>query len=155
MSSLMPIQEPVTGQENLVDLSQPIQALAQFYHAFNTRDLTLMETNWDNSDEASMDNPLGGIKRGWPEIRQVYERIFSGRATVWVEFYDYTLHRVGDIFWVVGRERGQLEVDGRTLDLTIRTSRLFRRSSEHWRQIHHHGSRESPALLDAYQQAVK
>jgi hypothetical protein len=136
-------------------LNQPVQALAQFYHAFNTRDLTLMEMNWDNSDEASMDNPLGGITRGWLEIRQVYDRIFSSLATVWVEFYDYTLHSAGDVFWVFGRERGQLKIDGRTLDLAIRTSRLFRRSSEHWLQIHHQGSMESPALLDAYQQAVK
>jgi ketosteroid isomerase-like protein len=114
-----------------------------------------MEANWDNSEEASMDNPLGGIKRGWPEIRQVYERIFTGQATVRVEFHDYTLHEAGEVFWVVGRERGRLEQDGRTLDLAIRTSRLFRRSAGGWRQVHHHGSMDDPALLDAYQRAVK
>ncbi len=154
MSSLTPIQEPVTGREDLGDLSQPIQALAQFYRAINAGDLSLMEANWENSDEASMDNPLGGIKRGWPEIRQVYDRIFSGRANVRVEFHDYTLHTTGDVFWAVGRERGSLEMDGRTLELAIRTSRLYRRSAGRWRQVHHHGSIESPGLLDAYQQAL-
>jgi hypothetical protein len=37
--------------------------LAEFYRAFNTRDLALMERNWISSDEASMDNPLGGSTR--------------------------------------------------------------------------------------------
>ncbi len=156
MSGVTPIQEPMTGREDLGDLSQPAQALAQFYRAFNARDLTLVEANWDNSEEASMDNPLGGIKRGWPEIRQVYEKIFGGHATVRVEFHDYTLHVMGDVFWAVGRERGRLEAGGgRTLDLAIRTTRLFRRSGGQWRQVHHHGSIESPSLLAAYQQAVK
>ena len=36
---MKPIQEPITGNEELGDLSQPPQALAQFYRAFNTRDL--------------------------------------------------------------------------------------------------------------------
>ena len=154
-SGVAPIQEPVTGREDLGDLSRPIQALAQFYKAFNARDLALMESNWDPSEEASMDNPLGGIRRGWPAIRPVYERIFGGSATVRVEIHDYTLHVQGDVFWAVGRERGVLETDGgRRLDLAIRTTRLFRRAGGRWRQVHHHGSMEDPGLLDAYQRAV-
>src|SRR5690349_18190034 len=88
------------------DASTPIGALNEFYRAFNRRDLALMKQNWEQSEEAAMDNPLGGIKRGWSEIGPVYERIFSGEATVRVEFFDYTLHQTGDVFWAVGRERG-------------------------------------------------
>lgn len=32
----------------------------------------------------------------------------------------------------------------------IRTSRLYRRIDGAWRQVHHHGSFEDPALLAAY-----
>ena len=32
--SVAPIKEPITGNEDLGDLSQPRQALAQFYRAF-------------------------------------------------------------------------------------------------------------------------
>ena len=42
-----------------------------------------------DSAEIVMDNPLGGIKRGWHEVRSVYERLFSGPARVLVEFHDY------------------------------------------------------------------
>ena len=76
MSTTAPVQNAITGNEPQNDLSQPLQALAQFYRALNGRDLGLMEQNWDNSKHAAMDNPLGGIKRGWAEIKSVYERLF-------------------------------------------------------------------------------
>lgn len=43
--------------------------------------------NWDQTPEIAMDNPLGGIKRGWDEIRAVYDRIFNGPAKVYLERY--------------------------------------------------------------------
>ena len=114
-----------------------------------------MAENWADSEAVAMDNPLGGIKRGWPEVRAVYERIFQGRARVEVEFYDYTLHIIGDMFYAVGRERGRLEAPTAKLDLTIRTTRVFERVDGRWRQVHHHGSIDDPELLSAYQQAVR
>ncbi len=149
-----PVQDPVTGEEKQDDLTQPIQALAQFYRAFNSRDLSLMEENWDPSEEAAMDNPLGGIKRSWTEIRPVYEKLFDGPARVYVEFYDYTLHQAGDVFYAVGRERGWFEKGEARLKLKIRTSRVFKRVGKKWRQVHHHGSIEDPELLKKYQALV-
>lgn len=150
----VPIQEPVTGREELQDLNEPRQALAQFYRALNGRDLALMKVHWDSSSEATMDNPLGGIKRGWPEILQTYERLFNTPGSYSFEFWDYTLHQNGDVFWVVGRERGRLTRDDDTLELAIRTTRLFRRTGGRWRQIHHHGSIDDPQMLARYLDAV-
>ena len=150
-----PIQQAVTGNEFLGDQADPLQALAMFYRAFHQRDLALMEQNWDSTDEAALDNPLGGIKRGWREIRTVYERIFSSDARVEVEFYDYTMHGSGDIFFVVGRERGTLVSPKGRLDLSIRTSRIFRRAADgRWRQLHHHGSFDDPSFLSKYQEMI-
>jgi ketosteroid isomerase-like protein len=145
MSAVVPVQQPITGKEHSGDLTQPAGALVHFYQAFNARDLEAMAANWEDSPEVTMDNPLGGIKRGWPEIR----------ATVGVEFHDYTLHQADDVFWAIGRERGRLEADGRSLELAIRTSRVYRRSGAVWRQVHHHGSIEDPGLLQRYQDAVR
>jgi len=153
-ASHAPIQQPVTGREDLGDLSRPEQALARFYRALNSRDFALMEQNWDSSDAAAMDNPLGGISRGWSEIRQIYQRLFPTPATYSFELWDYTLHRIGEVFWVVGRERGRLDSDAATLELAIRTSRLFHRVDGRWRQIHHHGSIDDPDMLARYQAAV-
>ena len=150
-----PIQKPITGAEVQDELSRPEQALAQFYRAFNSRDIELLKRNWLQSDEAAMDNPLGGIKRGWQEIEKVYQSVFTGSAKVIVEFFDYTMHANGDFFYVVGRERGELRtVDGTRLELKIRTTRLFKSVDRLWKQVHHHGSIDDPDLLEKYQSLV-
>jgi ketosteroid isomerase-like protein len=149
-----PVDEPITGREGCRDRRDPHAALAHFYHAFNERDLAAMGDNWNRSPDIAMSNPLGGIRRGWVEIRQVYERLFAGPARVYVEFHDYTLHGTPDMFHAVGRERGHFECAGERLVLAIRTSRVFRHVEGVWRQVHHHGSIDDPELLARYQRAV-
>ena len=151
---MQPVQEPITGQEDQGDSSSPFHALVQFYRAFNTRNIVDMAESWAQSDEIAMDNPLGGIKRGWADIRQVYERLFNGLASVYVEFYDYTIHEAGEMFYAVGRERGYFRLGGSEIKLAIRTSRVFRKMKGRWRQVHHHGSIDDLQLLERYQSAV-
>ncbi len=154
------IQTPITGciTQNAKPSSVDIkiyEALNQFYTAFNGRDFELMQKNWLRSEEIAMDNPLGGIVRGWDEIKSIYKQIFSGKAVVYVEFYDYTIMKLDGGFCAVGRERGTLEIDGKKLDLAIRTSRVYKIVDGNYRQIHHHGSIENPVLLDQYQKILK
>lgn len=152
---MQPIHTSITGDEDQANLSLPYQALVQFYYAFNHRDITAMADNWAQSDDAAMDNPLGGIKRGWPEIKVVYEKIFSGGACAEVEFYDYTLHECADIFYADGRERGHLRIESTfELKFEIRTSRIFRHMNRRWRQVHHHGSIDDAKLLADDQAAI-
>jgi len=153
MSALLPAA--IDGNETGLDPASPLAALNAFYRAFNNCDIEAMARNWHDDAGASMSNPLGGIARGWPAIRAVYQRIFEGRARVRVAFHDYTLHEAGDMFYTVGRERGTLERADLLLEPAIRTSRLFRRIDGAWRQVHHHGSFDDPALLAAYQEAVR
>jgi len=153
-SSLHPVQTAVTGSEPLGARINPLEALAEFYCALNNRDMPLMETQWGASPEAEMDNPLGGIRRGWSEIRAGYEKLFASPGEYRFEFWDYTLHRHGEVFWVVGRERGWVQTATGRLDLAIRTSRVFRWNGKRWHQAHHHGSIESPEMLTAYLTAV-
>lgn len=148
------ISTPVTGAERCALCGEAYSALAQFYRAFNTRDLALMQENWHQGHDIAMDNPLGGIKRGWSEIGPVYQKLFSGPARVYVEFHDYSLHEADGMFYAVGRERGHFTREGVSISLAIRTSRIFRRIENAWRQVHHHGSIDDPALLQRYQQAV-
>lgn len=114
-----------------------------------------MSSSWAQGEDIVMDNPLGGIKRGWNEIRAVYESIFTGSARVYVEFYDYTIHEEGNMFYAVGRERGELRVGETVLNLAIRTTRVFKLTNNRWRQVHHHGSIDDPDMLRRYQRAVK
>lgn len=136
-------------------LAAPVRALSEFYDAFNNRDLEKMSENWAQTGETAMDNPLGGIKRGWEEIRAVYERIFNGSAQVYVEFYDYTLHETAELFYAAGRERGEFHAGATVIKLAIRTTRIYKKTGGQWRQVHHHGSIDDPELLARYQKAVR
>jgi ketosteroid isomerase-like protein len=149
-----PEQVPVTGREQKKQLAPQMKALSDFYQALNSRDIELMARNWAPTTDAVMDNPVGGIMRGWETIRAVYERVFSSPGEYWFEFYDYSYHDAGEIFYVVGRERGEYRAGEAVLSMAIRTSRVFRRIDGEWRQVHHHGSIDDPELLAAYQRAV-
>ncbi len=144
----------ITGTEQALEGS-PEAALIEFYRAFNGSDFTLMQQNWLPSPGASMSNPLGGIKRGWEEIRSVYRSIFEGPAEVYVEYYDFQLFRGERFFQAVGRERGFFRLGKKELPLRIRTSRSYVWDGERYRQLHHHGSIEDAQLLQAYQDAVR
>jgi hypothetical protein len=152
---IRPIQTPITGSEDLGDLSQPEQALAQFYRAFNTRDLKMIDENFAHLDEVAIDNPLGGIRRGADEPHKMYEVVFKSPPDVHVEFWDYTIHRAGEVFWAVGRERGTYRDGDIIKNLSVRTTRIFQLVDGHWRQMHHHGSIDDAKLLGEYQTTVR
>ena len=152
---MVPEQKPVTGQEEKRGLTASRLALSEFYDAFNSRNMEKMSQNWAQTGDIAKDNPLGGIKRGWEEIKAVYQRIFSGPARVYVEFYDYTIHETGEMFYAVGRERGEFRIGDAVIPLAIRTTRIYRLMDGRWQQVHHHGSIEDPALLGRYQAAVR
>lgn len=135
------------------EVTTPAGALTEFYRAFNSRDLALMRLNW-HPEECVLNNPLGGIRRGWSEIESFYTRLFCGPARVEVVFFDYTLHESAEMFVAAGRERGHFERGDIHIELAIRTSRIFRKVAGRWRQIHHHGSIEDAALLTNYKAAV-
>jgi hypothetical protein len=73
----------VTGAETLAGDSGPLDALIGFYHAFNARDLRGLAANWMDGDTPSMDNPIGGIRRGWPAIREVMGSCSMDRPLFW------------------------------------------------------------------------
>ncbi|HEX3627856.1 MAG TPA: nuclear transport factor 2 family protein [Verrucomicrobiae bacterium] len=146
--------KPINGGESNIDPTTPSGALIEFYRAYNNHDLALMEKNWLAGSDSSMNNPLGGIRHGWPEIRELYARIFASPASVRVEFYDYRIYQCEMAFLAVGRERGLSHSPKTTLALQSRTSRFFVLADGRWRQFHHHGSIDDPKLLGLYQAAV-
>jgi ketosteroid isomerase-like protein len=150
----MIFSKAITGEQTVFERGSPQSVLADFYHAFNTRNLEAMADNWLHTEEVSMSNPLGGVRRGWDDISAVYKRIFEVRAEVYVEFYDYSIHESEAFFCAVGRERGYFKNAEEKLDLAIRTSRIYQKQEGCWRQLHHHGSIEQAELLKAYQTRV-
>ncbi len=152
---MKPNPEPITGWESNADGTTPYRAVCEFYRAFNSRDLALLARNWAHSDEAVMDDPMAGIRRGWPAIREVYERLLEGPALVRAELFDYTIHEAADLAYFVGCERGYIRARGGEIPLAIRTTRLFGRMDGRWRQVHCHGSIDDARLLTRYHASLQ
>ena len=146
---------PINGMENLENATPEFAALVDFYKAFNSQNMELMQNNWLQTEDASMSNPLGGVKRGWQEIQKVYEKIFYGNGKVYVEYYDFSIHQTENQFLAVGKERGTLTINNETISLAIRTTRVYQLHENRWQQLHHHGSMDDPVLLKQYQTLVK
>lgn len=128
-----------------------------FYYAFNQRDMEVFAHVWANHELIQLNNPLGGILRGYEPISKIYRNIFTGNARVWVELSDIVEFQSDAMVVFAGRETGEFAKAGKTVALSIRTSRVVRWFGDDtgWKQIHHHGSIDDPQLLADYQQAVQ
>jgi len=144
----------ITGNEARSGDGSALDALIEFYRAFNTGDLNALATNWEQGDVPSMDNPMGGIRRGWQSISEGYLKLFRGPATVQVTFHDFTSQGGDDWHLFVGREKGTCITPDASMDVRFRTTRWFTRRGGTWRQLHHHGSIEEPGMLAAYQKII-
>ena len=75
---------PITGAEVQAGNGSGFKAVVKFHRAFNSRALSAMQDNWLNADEIAMDNPLGGIRRGWTESAACTNACLAGqRGSTW------------------------------------------------------------------------
>ncbi len=131
--------------------------LETFYYAFNHRDMNTFSQVWAAHEFIQLNNPLGGILRGYEPIAALYQRILAGPAKVWVELGDIVEFQAEDMVVFAGRERGEFSKGSTMLSLAIRTTRVVQWLGVDvgWRQTHHHGSIDDPQLLTEYQRAVR
>ncbi len=132
-----------------------LATLETFYFAFNNADLDVFRQIWISDDLVRLNNPLGGILEGIEAITKLYDGIFNGPANVWVEFYDIVAYEFDDAVVFAGRERGEFAMNGVTVPLDIRTTRVLHRCEDRWGQVHHHGSITDTDQLTAYRNAVQ
>lgn len=112
---------------------------------------------WANHELIQLNNPLGGILRGYDPIANLYRGIFAGEARVWVELEDIVEFQTDAMVVFAGRETGEFTKGGKTIALSIRTSRIVQwfGAETGWKQSHHHGSIDDSSLLAEYQRAVR
>ena len=153
-NAFAPSNRIINGYGDTLNLSGPELAIYRFYKAFNEKDITTMAKVWANTEDITAENPAGGIRRGWSDLKWVYDKVLGSPAKVRAEFYDYTIHEAGDVFWSVGRERVFLNLSGEDTTLNVRITRIFRMIDGIWRLVHLHGSFEDSNMMLRYQQAT-
>ncbi len=128
-----------------------------FYYAFNQRDMDVFADVWAEHELIQLNNPLGGILRGYEPISELYRGIFNGSAQVWVELHDIVEFRSEGMVVFAGREKGEFTKGEVSIPLSIRTSRIVQwmGAGIGWKQVHHHGSIDDVWLMAEYQQVVR
>lgn len=128
-----------------------------FYYAFNQRDMAVFAQVWANHELIQLNNPLGGILRGYEPIANLYRGIFTGSASVWVALADIVEFQSDAMVVFAGRETGEFTKGDKTVALSIRTSRVVQwlGADIGWKQTHHHGSIDDAMLLAEYQRVVR
>ena len=147
--------ENLVGTINLKNYQGAVSALETFYYSFNNKDMEIFKKIWVQNDLIQLNNPLGGIVRGITTISDLYSKIFTSKADVWVEFSDIVSYQLNECVVFAGREKGSFSNEKDTVELAIRTTRIFAYIDGNWGQIHHHGSIDDPELLRKYQAAVR
>jgi hypothetical protein len=128
--------------------------LIEFYKAFNARELDGLAESWEQGDAPSMDNPMGGIRRGWRSISEGYSKLFGGPAIVQMTFHDFTSQAAAIGICSLVVKGGACTTPDAKMGVRFRTTRWFTRRGGMWRKLNHHGSIDEPGLLAAYQKAI-
>ncbi len=144
-------------ETNLKSFEGALACLETFYYSFNNKDVNIFKKIWYKNNLIQLNNPLGGIVRGIEPIINIYDKIFNGQASVWVEFTDIVYYETTEMIVFAGTEIGESKTKDETIQLKIRTTRIFGYSEEDksWFQLHHHGSIDNADLLKQYQKEVK
>ncbi|HEY8097936.1 MAG TPA: nuclear transport factor 2 family protein [Methylobacter sp.] len=155
MAAILPIR--LMGFVNPESIEGARMLMESFYFAFNHRNMEVFSAVWANHELIQLNNPLGGILRGYEAIAALYEQVFTGAASVWVELSDIVEFQTENMVVFAGRESGEFTKNNQTLPLSIRTSRVIQWFGPEtgWKQVHHHGSIDDPELLHLYQQEVR
>jgi SnoaL-like domain len=148
---LTQILKIITGRESDASTTEALGALAEYYRAFNGRNMELLELNWIDSDEASISGPLGGQQRGWKSISRVYDELFRLKAKPNIELHEITIQENGVTFLCVGRELIRFQRGEIVFEVSARSSRWFTHSYGRWRQVHYHGSIDNADQLHEFQ----
>jgi hypothetical protein len=97
----MSLPAEISGNESPAGDGSALDALIDFYRSFNASDLNALAGNWADGEAPSMDNPIGGIRRGWPAIREGYVWTAPGLARTF--FTLQHIGRCGHVFGLLAR----------------------------------------------------
>lgn len=132
----------IDGREQ-IPLSAEYKVLSDYYNALNNANINKMKENWSKEMPVVFTSPLGGIIRSYDHVISAHDELFNAPIQIDVEYYDIEINYFDNGFASVGRERGVMIINGESIEVGFRTSRLFVKEADGYKQVHHHGSFEN------------
>ena len=116
------------------------KANESFYSAFESLDIKKMESAWARDADVQCGHPGWRILRGWNPVMESWRRIFENTPIIRFMLTDLLIEVRGELAWVTLYENLNSSLEGQNVAATILTTNIFRKGSDGWRMIHHHGS---------------
>jgi ketosteroid isomerase-like protein len=112
-----------------------------FYAALNDilgSDVEPMLELWSHADDVTYMSPFGELLVGWEPIRSSWQSQADqhlGGSVKGEELHHFVSDTLG---FVVGFERGSVEIDGAETPVDIRATSMYRVENGRWAMIGHH-----------------
>ncbi|MEP9361320.1 nuclear transport factor 2 family protein [Nocardioides sp. CN2-186] len=116
-------------------------ASAEFYAALNAMfagDAEPMLAHWSHADDVTYMSPFGELLVGWPAVKASWDHQAAARLGGRVDGEERRYVETSDLGFVVGFERGSVEIDGVPRPVDIRATSMHRREGGRWAMIGHH-----------------
>jgi ketosteroid isomerase-like protein len=117
------------------------EATRSFYEALNAMlggDAVPMLDLWSHADDVTYMSPFGELLVGWEPIRESWQSQADAKLGGRVEPEELQHIASPTLGFVVGFERGTVEIDGVPTPVDIRATSLYRVEDGRWAMIGHH-----------------
>ncbi len=121
-----------------------VRAAAQkFYAALNAGvfggDLEPMKKIWSHAADVTYMGPFGGLQVGWDQVLLTWESQAAKKITGEIQAEDVHVQVGRDLAVTQCFEKGKnTDADGKTFDISIRATDIFRKEDGKWKMISHH-----------------
>jgi ketosteroid isomerase-like protein len=116
-------------------------ASKSFYAALNEMlagDVEPMLALWSQADDVTYMSPFGELLVGWEPIRASWQSQAEQRLGGHVEPEQVHYFESDSLGFVVGFERGSVEINGAATPVDIRATSMYRVEDDRWLMIGHH-----------------
>ncbi len=117
------------------------EATEGFYDALNAMlggDAEPMLELWSHDDDVTYMSPFGELLVGWEPVRESWEAQANQRLGGRVDPEELRHFTSPTLGFVVGFERGSVEIDGSSTPVNIRATSMYRLEDGRWKMIGHH-----------------
>ena len=122
------------------DSKAVLAANAAFYHAFESLELTRMESVWLRAAHIKCVHPGWGLLVGWGPVMESWQRIFANTVAMRFTLTAVHVEVDGDLAWVVLTENLDSQDREGATAAQVQATNIFQRHDGRWFMVHHHGS---------------
>ena len=121
-------------------IEEVTKANENFYHAFESLDITKMDAIWAHQEYVTCIHPGWSIRVGWPLVRDSWVVIFNNIFSMDFSLTELQVQVAGDVAWVICTENITSRHGDATQESRVVATNLYERVEDAWTIIHHHGS---------------